>query len=387
MLPTDLSDRVHAGECTKEDATVLTTAPLPELFFLANKLRAEAVGDTVTYIRNRNINFTSQCIGTCRFCAFRDPDGYRMEMPEILLKVREAVNTGATEICVQGGLLSDMRLADYCEILESIKSEFPLVHLHAYSPMEVYHAARDGVGVRDALDALKGAGLDTMPGTAAEILVDRVRAKICPDKLNTEEWAGVIKAAHRIGISTTATIMYGHIETMEDRIDHLLLVREIQKETRGFTEFVPLPFMPHNNELGSKMLASGNYGVTGIDDLRMHALARIVLHTHIKNIQASWVKLGPKLAQYALHCGANDLGGTLMEEKISKSAGATSGEYMSPAEFDWIIRRAGRVPVVRDTLYSHQQTFHKQTFHKQTFHKQTFHKSLIKNCPPGGARV
>ena len=137
MLPTDLSDRVHAGECTKEDATVLTTAPLPELFFLANKLRAEAVGDTVTYIRNRNINFTSQCIGTCRFCAFRDPDGYRMEMPEILLKVREAVNTGATEICVQGGLLSDMRLADYCEILESIKSEFPLVHLHAYSPMEV----------------------------------------------------------------------------------------------------------------------------------------------------------------------------------------------------------------------------------------------------------
>jgi FO synthase subunit 2 len=369
MLPTDLLDRAHAGRCTKEDAIILATAPLPELFALADELRAEAVGDTVTYIINRNINFTSRCIGTCRFCAFHDPDGYRMEIPEILEKTREAVRTGATEICIQGGLLPDMRLADYCEILESIKSEFPDIHLHVYSPMEVWHAARDGVGIKNVLDALKRAGLDTMPGTAAEILVDRVRERICPEKLSTEEWAGVIRTAHRTGIRTTATIMYGHIETVEDRIDHLLLVREIQKETRGFTEFVPLPFMPHNNELGSKMLGSGNYGTTGIDDLRMHALARIVLHTHIPNIQASWVKLGTKLAQYALHCGANDLGGTLMDEKISKSAGATSGEYMSPAEFDWIIRNAGRVPAVRDTLYSHQQTFH---------------KSLIKNCPPGG---
>ena len=374
MLPTDLIDRARAGECTKEDAALLATAPLPELFRLADELRAEAVGDTVTYILNRNINFTSQCIGTCRFCAFRDPRGYRMDISEILEKVREAVSTGATEICIQGGLLPDMRLDGYCEILESIKSEFPDIHLHSYSPMEVYHASRDGVGVKDALVALKGAGLDTMPGTAAEILVDRVRKIICPGKLNTAEWAGVIRTAHNLGIRTTATIMYGHIETMQDRIDHILLIRDIQKETRGFTEFVPLPFMPHNNELGSEMLASGNYGITGIDDLRMHALARIVLHTHIKNIQASWVKLGTKLAQYALHCGANDLGGTLMEEKISKSAGATSGEYMSPAEFEWIIGKAGRVPVVRDTFYSHQQTFH----------KQTFHKSLIKNCPPGG---
>ncbi|MEA1907306.1 MAG: 5-amino-6-(D-ribitylamino)uracil--L-tyrosine 4-hydroxyphenyl transferase CofH [Euryarchaeota archaeon] len=370
MLPTDLIDRARAGGCTKKDAALLTNAPLPELFGLADELRAEAVGDTVTYILNRNINFTSQCIGTCRFCAFRDPGGYRMNLSEILEKVHEAVGTGATEICIQGGLLPDMRLDGYCEILESIKSEFPDIHLHSCSPMEVYHAARDGVGTKDALVALKMAGLDTMPGTAAEILVDRVREKICPDKLNTEEWASVIRNAHNLGIRTTATIMYGHIETTQDRIEHLFLIRDIQKETGGFTEFVPLPFMPHNNELGSEMLERGNYGITGIDDLRMHALARIVLHTHIKNIQASWVKLGTKLAQYALHCGANDLGGTLMEEKISKSAGATSGEYMAPAEFDWIIRKAGRVPAVRDTLYSHQQ--------------QTFHKSLTKNCPPGG---
>ncbi len=292
-----------------------------------------------------------------------------MDISEIIEKVREAVGTGATEICIQGGLLPDMRLDGYCEILESIKSDFPDIHLHSCSPMEVYYAARDGVGVKDALVALKRAGLDTMPGTAAEILVDRVRERICPDKLNTEEWASVVRTAHNLGIRTTATIMYGHIETIQDRIEHLFLVRDIQKETGGFTEFVPLPFMPYNNELGSEMLESGNYGITGIDDLRMHALARIVLNTHIKNIQASWVKLGAKLAQYALHCGANDLGGTLMEEKISKSAGATSGEYMAPAEFNWIIRKAGRVPTVRDTIYSHQ----------------TFHKSLIKNCPPGGA--
>ncbi len=368
MLPTDLIDRAYRGECTKEDAASLATAPPTELFGLADELRAEAVGDVVSYIPNRNINFTNRCIGTCRFCAFRDPNGYRLGIPEILKKVEEAVNVGATEICIQGGLLPDMYLSNYCEILESVKSEFPKVHLHAYSPMEVWYAAGggrdrhgsgdrggDGAGVRDTLAALKKAGLDTMPGTAAEILVDDVRTKICPDKLNTEQWAGVVRTAHSLGIRTTATIMYGHIETVGDRIDHLFLIRNLQDETHGFTEFVPLSFMPYNNELGEGMLAGGNYGNTGIDDLRMHALARVVLHKHIPNIQASWVKLGKKLAQYALNCGANDLGGTLMEEKISKSAGSTSGEYMPPSEFDWIIRRAGRVPAVRDTLYSHQQ--------------------------------
>jgi FO synthase subunit 2 len=368
MLPTDLIDRVYRGECTKEDAALLATAPPAELFGLADELRAEAVGDVVTYIPNRNINFTNRCIGTCRFCAFKEPDGYRLGIPEILRKVEDAVSVGATEICIQGGLLPDMHLTNYCEILESVKSEFPAIHLHAYSPMEVWYAAGggrggrgsrdrdgDGAGVRDTLAALKKAGLDTMPGTAAEILVDDVRMKICPDKLNTEQWTGVVRTAHSLGIRTTATIMYGHIETVRDRIDHLFLIRDLQDETHGFTEFVPLSFMPYNNELGEGMLAGGNYGNTGIDDLRMHALARIVLHRRIPNIQASWVKLGKKLAQYALHCGANDLGGTLMEEKISKSAGSMSGEYMPPSEFDWIIENAGRIPRVRDTLYSHQQ--------------------------------
>ncbi len=368
MLPTDLIDRAYRGECMKEDAALLATAPPAELFGLADELRAEAVGDVVSYILNRNINFTNRCIGTCRFCAFKEPDGYRLGIPEILKKVEEAVSVGATEICIQGGLLPDMHLTNYCEILESVKSEFPAIHLHAYSPMEVWYAAgggrgrdgsgnhdEDGAGVRDTLAALKKAGLDTMPGTAAEILVDDVRTKICPDKLNTEQWTGVVRTAHSLGIRTTATIMYGHIETVGDRIDHLFLIRDLQDETHGFTEFVPLSFMPYNNELGEGMLAGGNYGNTGIDDLRMHALARIVLHNRIPNIQASWVKLGKKLAQYALNCGANDLGGTLMEEKISKSAGSMSGEYMPPSEFDWIIENAGRIPRVRDTLYSHQR--------------------------------
>ena len=366
MLPTDLIDRAYRGECTKEDAALLASAPPAELFGLADELRAEAVGDVVSYIPNRNINFTNRCIGTCRFCAFKEPDGYRLGIPEILRKVEDAVSVGATEICIQGGLLPDMHLTNYCEILESVKSEFPAIHLHAYSPMEVWYAAGggrdrggngdpDGVRIRDTLTALKKAGLDTMPGTAAEILVDDVRTKICPDKLNTEQWAGVVRTAHSLGIRTTATIMYGHIETVRDRIDHLFLIRNLQDETHGFTEFVPLSFMPYNNELGEGMLAGGNYGNTGIDDLRMHALARIVLHNRIPNIQASWVKLGKKLAQYALHCGANDLGGTLMEEKISKSAGSMSGEYMPPSEFNWIIENAGRIPVVRDTLYSHQR--------------------------------
>ena len=372
MLPTDLIDRAYRGDCTKEDAALLATAPPAELFGLADELRAEAVGDVVSYIPNRNINFTNRCIGTCRFCAFRDPAGYRLGIPEILKKVEDAVSVGATEICIQGGLLPDMHLTNYCEILESVKSEFPAIHLHAYSPMEVWYAAGggrgegeggggsedrepDGVRIRDTLVSLKKAGLDTMPGTAAEILVDDVRTKICPDKLNTAQWLEVVRTAHSLGIRTTATILYGHIETVRDRVDHLFLIRNLQDETHGFTEFVPLSFMPYNNELGEGMLAGGNYGNTGIDDLRMHALARIVLHTRIPNIQASWVKLGKKLAQYALHCGANDLGGTLMEEKISKSAGSTSGEYMPPPEFNWIIENAGRIPVVRDTIYSHQQ--------------------------------
>ena len=185
-----------------------------------------------------------------------------------------------------------------------------------------------------------------MPGTAAEILVDRVREKICPDKLTTHEWVEVIKTAHNSGIPTTATIMYGHIETLQERIEHIMLIRDIQKKTGGFTEFVPLSFMPSNN-----MLGIGKSVSRGIEDLKLHALSRVILYPYVKNIQASWVKLGRELAQSALTCGANDLGGTLMEEQISKSAGSTSGEYMAPFEFEGLIRQMNRLPQQRDTLY------------------------------------
>ncbi len=298
---------------------------------------------------NRNINFTNQCIGTCKFCAFRKQDGYTLSIPEILEKAREAVEINATEVCIQGGLLSGWDVFDYCEILERVKEEFPGLHLHAFSPMEVFHAARNSnMSVKETLSCLKSSGLDSMPGTAAEILVDRVREEICPDKLTAHEWMVVIKTAHKLGIQTTATIMYGHIETLRERIEHLLMIREIQKRTGGFTEFVPLPFMPHNNALGAGLNVS-----RGIEDLKLHALARVFLYPCIKNIQASWVKLGKKLAQSALNCGANDLGGTLMEEKISKSAGATSGEYMAPLEFERLIKEINRIPQQRDTLYRH----------------------------------
>jgi FO synthase subunit 2 len=219
--------------------------------------------------------------------------------------------------------------------------------------MEVYHAAKQSnITVDEALMRLKEAGLDTMPGTAAEILSDRVRDIICSGKLRTDEWVDVVTKAHQTGINTTATIMYGHIETIEERIDHIMLIREIQKKTGGFTEFVPLTFMPYNNRIGNEMIKQGRYATPGIQDLQLYALARIILNTHIKNIQASWVKLGKKLAQVALFCGVNDLGGTLMEEKISASAGSTNGQFMSAQELEWFITSSGRQPLQRNTTYS-----------------------------------
>jgi FO synthase subunit 2 len=351
-IPMDILERVYAGTSTKEDALALIQCEPQVVFKLADYLRTDLVGNAVTYIINRNINFSDQCIGTCSFCAFKDYSGFRLTNREIVEKSKEAVLEGVTEVCIQGALMEDMFLEDYCEILEGIKSIFPQLHIHAFSPMEVFHMSRNsGITVKEALEALKHAGLDTMPGTAAEILSDRVRMEICPEKITSSQWIDVVRTAHNTGIPTTATMMYGHIETMDERIEHILLIRDLQIETGGFTEFVPLPFMPYNNPLGERLLAEGRYATTGVEDLMVHALARILLYPYVKNIQASWVKLGKKLAQYALFCGANDLGGTLMEEKISKSAGAVNGEYMPPDEFEWIIKGAGKEPVQRDTMY------------------------------------
>ncbi|MDD2778347.1 MAG: 5-amino-6-(D-ribitylamino)uracil--L-tyrosine 4-hydroxyphenyl transferase CofH [Methanocellales archaeon] len=342
----EILERVQEGSITKADASYLSSLSPQDLFHLADQLRREAVGDTVTYVINRNINFTNSCIGDCAFCAFRSDTGYILSEEQILQKVQEAVEIGATEICIQGGLLRGMMLDDYCGMLESIKSNFA-VHIHAFSPMEVFHAARNSSSdIGDALKALKNSGLNSMPGTAAEILDDSIRRKICPSKISTEQWVDIVTTAHRLGIPTTATMLYGHVESFEDRIDHILLIRDIQQKTRGFTEFIPLPFMAKNNSLGTVA-----HRANSIDDIKVHALSRILLHNSIKNVQASWVKLGVKLAQVTLLYGVNDLGGTLMEEKITKSAGGTAGEYLSPNDLEEIITDVGRIPRRRTTLY------------------------------------
>jgi len=319
-----------------------------ETFRLADELRRKAVGDVVTFVVNRNINFTDICINSCKFCSFRNRKNYLLSIEELKRKVEEAVDFGCTEVCIQGGLLPQADLDFYISILEAVREVSKKIHIHAFSPMEIVHMARNsGLTTFEALKNLKKEGLGSMPGTAAEILDDRIREKICPMKIKTGEWVKVIKEAHGLGIPTTATMMYGHIETWEERIKHLMLIKQIQRETGGFTEFIPLSFMWKNNELGKRAK-----GVSGFEDLLVIAVARILLYPEIKNIQASWVKLGIKLAQASLNFGANDLGGTLIEENISKSAGATSGEFLSPEELRELIIRAGRIPKQRDTLYN-----------------------------------
>ncbi len=318
-----------------------------DLLRMADELREKTVGNVVTFVINRNINFTDICVNKCRFCAFSNKRGFLLSLEEVKRKVEEAVDFGCTEVCIQGGLLPGATLDFYLAILDAVREVSKNIHIHAFSPMEVVHAARNsGLDVDDVIIELKRSGLDSMPGTAAEILDDKVRAKICPEKLSTKEWVKVIKNAHRRGVPTTATIMYGHVDTWEDRIRHILLIKEVQRDTGGFTEFIPLPFMWRNNELGK-----ASKGSSGFDDLIVIALSRLILHPEIKNIQASWVKMGLKLAQAALHTGANDLGGTLMEENISKAAGATSGERLTPDELRELIKAAGRIPKQRDTLY------------------------------------
>ena len=344
----ELYGKVKKGEIDKADALFLACHP-SYLFCIADELRKAEKGEVVTYVVNRNINFTNICVGNCKFCAFRkeNGEGYLLSIDMVLSKVEEAVNNGATEICIQGGLHPDLEVADYCGIIERIKSVFD-VHIHAYSPMEICHMARNsGMTESDVLKALKDAGLGSIPGTAAEILDDSVRDVICPGKIKTDDWIEIIKAAHRLGIPSTATILYGHIESLEDRINHLFKIRAIQKETGGFTEFVPLKFMRKNNELGRLVTREFPFW----ESATVHALARVILHPYCVNVQASWVKLGLKEVQRMLSFGVNDLGGTLMEESISKASGSLAGEYMSPEDFEQLITDAGRTPKRRSTLY------------------------------------
>jgi len=321
----------------------------------ADRLRQRLVGDVVTYVMNRNINFTNVCFVGCKFCAFsrgpREADAYFLSLEEVGRRTQEARERGATEVCIQGGLPHGLRRFYYRDILRAVKAAVPEMHTHAFSPMEiVYGVELTGMPVREYLLMLKDAGLDTLPGTAAEILDDDVRFILSRNKLRTEQWREVITTAHQCGIRTTSTLMYGHIESPEHWLAQLRLLREIQNETGGFTEFVPLGFVHQNTLLYQQGIARP--GPTLAEHLRIHALARLLLAGSIRNIQVSWVKLDRAVAQLCLRAGANDYGGTLMEENISRLAGATSGQYLSREEFHERIREVGRLPAERNTTYT-----------------------------------
>jgi len=325
------------------------------LVVAANELRRQIVGDTVTYVVTRNINFTNVCIVGCKFCAFavgpRHETAYFLSLDEVAEKVREAARWGATEVCIQGGLPRDLPPFYYRDILRAVKSATPKIHAHAFSPMEmVYGVELTGMPIREYLLMLKANGLDTLPGTAAEILDDSVRHVLSRNKLSVAQWREVIETAHQCGIRSTSTMMYGHSEILEHWVNQLLLLREIQSRTGGFTEFVPLGFIHDNTLLFAQGLARS--GGTLAEHVKVHALARIMLAGSINHIQVSWVKLGREVSQLALLAGADDYGGTLFEENISRLAGSTAGQYTSTAEFQERIRELGRIPAQRNTLYT-----------------------------------
>ena len=321
----------------------------------ANLLRAELSGNLVTYVVNRNINFTNICFVGCKFCAFsrgpRESDTYFLEPDQVAQKAIEASQLGATEVCIQGGLPHGLPPFYYRDILRALKSAVPAMHIHAFSPMEiVYGVELTGMPLVDYLSMLRDNGLGTLPGTAAEILDDEIRHILSSNKLTTEQWIEVIRTAHRAGIRSTSTMMYGHTETPEHWVRQMFLLREIQAETGGFTEFVPLGFVHQNTLLFHQGLARS--GPTLAEHLKVHALSRLLLAGSINNIQVSWVKLNRHLSQLCLHAGANDYGGTLMEENISREAGATAGQYTSPEDFQSLILEMGRVPAERNTTYT-----------------------------------
>ncbi len=346
------------GDISLEQAYALASAEgddLVGLLVAANLLRAEIAGNIVTYVVNRNINFTNICFVGCKFCAFsrgpRESDTYFLTMEQMAQKAVEAWQLGATEVCIQGGLPRDLPKFHYRDILRAVKNAVPKMHIHAFSPMEIiYGIELTGMPLADYLSMLRDNGLGTLPGTAAEILDDEIRHILSANKVSTAQWVDVIRTAHRCGIRTTSTLMYGHAETPAHWVRQMRLLRDIQSETGGFTEFVPLGFIHQNTILFAQGLA--RTGPTMGEHLKVHALARVLLAGSIRNIQVSWVKLNRKLSQLCLHAGANDYGGTLMEENISREAGATAGQYTSPEDFQSLILEAGRIPAERNTTYS-----------------------------------
>jgi FO synthase len=359
---TPILERARSGWALSEaDIIALFAARGPDVATVvaaADTLRAETVGDGVAYVVNRNINYTNVCQYRCSFCAFSKGRTaaalrgrpYDLSHEEIARRVREAWARGATEVCLQGGIHPDYTGQTYLNVLATVKAAAPDIHVHAFSPLEVTHGAETlGLPVAAFLGELKAAGLGSLPGTAAEILDDEVRAVICPDKVTTAEWLAVMRAAHGLGLRTTATIMFGHVDRPRHWARHIRHIRALQEETGGFTEFVPLPFV--HMEAPIWLRGQSRRGPTFREAILMHAVARLALHPVIPNIQVSWVKLGPEGAAAALRAGANDLGGVLMNESITRAAGASHGQEMRPAELDDLVRGLGREPRQRTTLY------------------------------------
>lgn len=324
---------------------------------VADELRRRRVGNIVTYVVNRNINFTNVCIKQCGFCAFsrdfREEEGYFLPTEEIVRRAKEAHDLGATEVCIQAGLPPDMEGNLYEKICKAIKKEIPKIHIHGFSPEEVlYGSTRSNLSIEEYLKRLKDAGVDTLPGTSAEILDQELRDKISPGRISVKDWIEIIKTAHKMGINTTSTMMFGHIETPRNRVEHIAKIRDIQKETNGFTEFVPLDFIHSEAPMYKHQLHEGiKQGGSGKDVLLTHAIARIMLNNYIDNIQMSWVKEGQKMSQLLLMWGANDFGGTLINESISTSAGSEHGQLLRPKEIKRVVREIGRIPAERNTKY------------------------------------
>lgn len=325
----------------------------------ADRLRRQVNGDTVGYVVTRNINYTNVCYFKCQFCAFSKGKmsenlrgrPYDLGMDEIARKAREAWQRGATEVCLQGGIHPSYTGQHYLDVVAAVKDAVPGMHVHAFSPLEVFQGAQTlGMPLRDFLIRLRDAGLGTLPGTAAEILDDEVRRIICPDKINTEQWLNVLRLAHEVGLKTTSTVMYGHVDRPHNWARHLLRLRRLQAETGGITEFVPLPFVPTETPIFLK--GRSRAGATVREAVLMHAVGRLVLHTLVPNIQVSWVKMGEEGIRLALDAGVNDLGGTLMEESISRAAGASHGQEMTPRALEALARSMGRIPRQRTTLYA-----------------------------------
>jgi FO synthase len=324
----------------------------------ANSLRRAVSGDEVTFVVNRNLNYTNICAYKCNFCAFSKGRGadslrgvpYDLDLSEVARRANEAVARGGTEVCMQGGIHPSYTGDTYLGLLHAVKAAQPDLHIHAFSPLEVRHGAETlGLGLKEYLTLLKDAGLGSLPGTAAEILDDEVRDVICPDKMNTAQWLETIEAAHSVGLRTTATIMFGHVDSPRHWARHLVHIRNLQQRTGGFTEFVPLPFVPMESPMGLR--GECRRGPTFREVRLMHAVARLALHPHLTSIQVSWVKLGEEGAKACLNGGANDLGGTLMDESISRAAGASHGQELPPQEMEALVAAIGRTPRQRTTLY------------------------------------